>query len=112
MIKGFDSLMSKMYYLGTIADPDELNEVAESMERDAKLNCPVKTGNLQSSIDSEVSTVGKRTTIKLYAKANYAAHVEYGTSKMAARPFLTPAFNKNKDNVTRKIRNNIKKVVK
>lgn len=112
MIKGFDSLMSKMYYLGTIVDPDELNEVAESMEKDAKLNCPTKTGNLRNSIESEVSTIGKRTTIKLYAKADYGKYVEYGTSKMPARPFLAPAFNKNKDNVTRKIRNNIKKVVK
>lgn len=112
MIKGFDSLMSKMYYLGTIAEPEQLKEIAKDMEKDAKLNCPVDTGKLKNSIGSETSTVGKRTTIKLYAKADHAKYVEYGTSKMPAQPFLAPAFNKNKDNVTRKIRKNIKKVVK
>lgn len=112
MIIGFDSLMSKMYYLGTLADPDELNDVVKDMEKDAKLNCPTKTGELKSSIGSEISTSGSRTKLKLYAKADYAKYVEYGTSKMAARPFLAPAFNKNKDNVTRKIRSRIKKVVK
>lgn len=112
MIKGFDSLMKKMYYLGTIADPNQLDEIAKQMEMDAKSNCPTKTGRLKESIKADITKTGKKATLRLYSTVDYAPYVEYGTSKMAARPFLKPAFNQNKNKVVRKIRNNIKKVVK
>lgn len=111
-ILGMDSLLKKMYYLGTIADPDELDDIGRNMENSAKALAPVKTGKLRDSIESKVTTEGKRTTIKLYAGVNYAVYIENGTSKMPAQPFLKPAFNKHKDEVTRKVRNNIHKVVK
>lgn len=50
--------------------------------------CPVDTGELISSIDG--STDGER--VEVYADADYAQYVEYGTSKMEAQPYFRPAI--------------------
>lgn len=47
------------------------------------------TGNLVNSINTErVKPMLHRVNVH----AEYAAHLEYGTSRMAARPFLQPSF--------------------
>jgi len=50
------------------------------------------TGRLASSLRSEVSAGAL--TASLIAGTSYAAHLEYGTTKMAARPFMRPAAEK------------------
>lgn len=50
--------------------------------------CPVDTGELISSIDG--STDGEK--VEVYADADYAQYVEYGTSKMEAQPYFRPAL--------------------
>ena len=63
-------------------------KAAFDVEALAKAAAPVKTGNLKSSIAAQprgpfswVVRVG----------ASYGAYVEFGTSKMDARPYLGPA---------------------
>lgn len=50
--------------------------------------CPVDTGELISSIDG--FTDGE--SIEVYADADYAQYVEYGTSKMEEQPYFRPAL--------------------
>ena len=50
------------------------------------------TGRLASSLRAEVST--EALTASLIAGTTYAIHLEYGTTKMAARPFMRPAAEK------------------
>ena len=59
------------------------------VEAEAKKACPVDTGKLRASITPVIESwaagyVGTNTA--------YAPYVEYGTRKMAAQPFLEPAF--------------------
>lgn len=62
---------------------------------------PVRTGALQMSIQKEVkrgkggvgSWVGRIWTQGIH----YASYIEFGTSRMAARPFMRPAVAENKD---------------
>jgi len=59
------------------------------VEGEAKKRCPVDTGQLRASITPVIESwaagyVGTNTA--------YAPYVEYGTRKMAAQPFLEPAF--------------------
>jgi HK97 gp10 family phage protein len=65
----------------------DVNDIAKAIEEDAKSMVPVDTGALRDSITTTQgvleATVG--------SDLPYAASVEYGTSKMAAQPFLTPA---------------------
>ena len=61
------------------------------VEGEAKVRCPVDTGNLRSSIshgsDEEKATIG--------TNVEYAVNVEKGTSKQKAQPYLTPAVENN-----------------
>lgn len=61
---------------------------AERVRDRAKSACPVRTGALRNSIS--VSSDGMRAEVS--ANTNYAAFVEFGTSKMRAQPYLTPAL--------------------
>lgn len=49
---------------------------------------PVDTGALQASIHT---VSGGKYAASVVASAPYAAMVEYGTSKMAAQPYMLPA---------------------
>jgi HK97 gp10 family phage protein len=72
--------------------PDEVErvvaEVALGMEKDAKMEAPVDTGYLRSSITS--SKVGPAEW-EVRAGADYASFVNFGTRHMAPRPFFTHA---------------------
>lgn len=64
-------------------------KVADKIAAQARAVVPVRTGYLQSSIVSVSISAGKEAEVQ--ANAPYAAFVEYGTYKMAARPFLAPS---------------------
>lgn len=70
----------------------------------ATLGVPVDTGALQLSIKKSVTQKGGKTTGTVSAgggAVGYATMIEFGTSKMAARPFMRPAINENADEVKR-----------
>jgi len=65
----------------------------------AKFGVPVRTGNLRDSIKKEVRPYFHRIVGTVWVdevKAPYAKYLEYGTSKMAARPFMRPAKDLNR----------------
>lgn len=64
-----------------------LNKAIDPAYQMALRLVPVRTGYLRSSIRAEVDANEAR----LVAEAPYAGYVEYGTSKMAARPYMRPA---------------------
>jgi len=66
-----------------------LNDAAVIIAQEAKRIVPVKTGKLQNSIFVRRSGVNK---YEIVAATTYAGFVEYGTSKMVARPYLRPAL--------------------
>jgi len=69
---------------------DEICDVAsEAIVEEAKQIVPVDTGFLKSSIGRVQKGTGNWA---VYALAHYASFVEYGTRKMAAQPFMRPAF--------------------
>lgn len=45
-------------------------------------------------------------------KVDYPVHLEFGTSKMLPRPFMQPAFEKNKKDILRNVENELNKVIK
>lgn len=70
-----------------------VRKTALDIERDAKQTAPVDTGKLRGSIQTSFSDdlhaeVGTNT--------EYAAYVEYGTSRMNAQPYMTPAAERNR----------------
>ena len=83
------------------------------IERDAKINCPVDTGYLRNSISAKYEGIGTdKPTCEILIGAEYATFIEYGTSKMAAQPFLRPAVEKNRDKINEMIKDAMKKKLK
>lgn len=92
-------------------------EAADNMEAHAVGNVAVDTGNLKSTIRKEVSKEGKpyhaaRVKAGKYGTKDGAAHahlVEYGTVKMAERPYMRPAYEAEKGRFEKSIEEAIKK---
>ena len=61
---------------------------AENTAQRARELCPVDTGRLQASITAQSEGASARVS----ADTDYAAYVEFGTSRMAAQPYLVPAL--------------------
>lgn len=55
---------------------------------------------LDSNIETEIGGPG---LVTVTSKANYSAALEYGTSKMAARPFMRPAVERNRKKVVQMV---------
>jgi len=53
------------------------------------------TGRLSSSIAVKMPEKGRVLEVEIGAYVDYAAHLEYGTRNMGARPFMFPALEQN-----------------
>lgn len=69
---------------------------AHDIEAGAKTRAPVDTGNLRNSITAEQLTA---LAWMVYVGAYYGIYQEMGTYKMAAHPFLIPAFEAVRDSI-------------
>lgn len=66
------------------------------IEVPAKAKAPVLTSNLRRSIHTEVSSSGERAEARIGTNVEYGPHVEFGTSRQPAQPYLRPAYDENK----------------
>lgn len=64
-----------------------LEKIGLLAEGYAQMKCPVDTGNLRGSITHEVAG----DSVYVGTNVEYAPHVELGTSRQKAQPFLRPA---------------------
>jgi HK97 gp10 family phage protein len=64
-------------------------QVTQEIADQARQHAPVKTGALRDSITVETDSESGKSSVRVGVP--YAGFQEYGTSKMAAHPFLTPA---------------------
>lgn len=60
------------------------------------------TGHLDTNIETTVEAQNPP-TVHVTSHAQYSAALEYGTSKMAERPFMRPATEKNRKKVSSKV---------
>lgn len=66
---------------------------------DANRFVAVLTGRLRSSIAWEIEKTKDEVVGRVGTNVDYAIPQEYGTSKMAAHPYLRPALEKNKGKI-------------
>lgn len=66
-----------------------LEAIGLQAEGYAKMLCPVDTGRLRNSITHEVKP--SEQAVYVGTNVEYAAYVEFGTSRMSAQPYLQPA---------------------
>jgi HK97 gp10 family phage protein len=58
----------------------------------AKKLCPVDTGRLRSSLDWSIELESGKMYGIVGTNVEYAIYVEFGTTRMAAQPYLIPAL--------------------
>lgn len=92
---GFDDIVRALEQKASTIEAETKQAVKEAgykTERDMKAYTPVDTGTLRRSIHTDMVN---DFTAEVGTNIEYAAFVEFGTSKMAAQPFVTPARLKN-----------------
>jgi HK97 gp10 family phage protein len=108
-IEGLDDLMNRLQDMGkkagTIANI-ALKAAAEPVLEDAKSLAPKNTGRLRDGLKiTNIKTQAgvKYVLVGIIKKDNpelfYGKFVEFGTSKMRARPFLGTAYERNKEQI-------------
>ena len=85
----------------------ELASTAKDIEKSAKRNAPVDTGTLRDSIKSEA----KGLEANIGSDCRYAGYVHDGTYKMAARPFLDSAAEKELEDFDDKLADEIERLL-
>lgn len=63
-----------------------------NMQRGALRRVPVLTGFLKGSIELMIEGTESDVSGKVKATAEYAGHVEYGTFKRRAKPYIGPSY--------------------
>ena len=77
-----------------------VQETILAIETQAKIKVPVDTGALRASIQSEMTG---ETSGEVATNIEYAPYQEYGTSRMAATPYMTPAAEAERRHYMRKM---------
>lgn len=123
-VEGLDTLLRKLENIGkegSIIENNSLKEAVEPILEDEKSTTLFedRTGKLRNSLKiSKVkkSKYGKSVWIgDIDKKANYSWYVQFGSTKSKphkARPFITQAFERNKDTVYQNLKNSIEKNLK
>ena len=133
-LEGLDNVLDR---LDSILNPEELKsamgKACAIVERSAKQKAPKGTGELRNSITSKVETDGNEVIGVVFTPLEYAPYVEYGTGLFAEeggrkdvpwhyqddegnwhstsgqkpQPFMRPAFNENREDILRLLREGI-----
>ena len=88
------------------ARTETLHEWADGVESTAQDRVPRDKGNLFQAIDQRVNEHFGRAEVGVWEadELEYASYVEKGTSSMPDQPYLVPAFNEHRRQVTRTYR--------
>lgn len=123
-LTGVDEILNKLQQIGTNISRLEnkaLKNAAEPVLEDAKATNAFndKSGKLRKGL--KISNVKNKEGTKYIlvgvdksdnSKIFYGKFLEFGTSKMPAKPFLEPAYEKNKDNIQQTIAETLKEGLK
>jgi HK97 gp10 family phage protein len=89
-----------------------MNQSTALVDGEAKTIVPVDTGALRSSIHASVDETPASIVGKVATGLEYAPHVEFGTVKMGAQPYLFPALQRNRGRIQKLFAGAVKTAVK
>lgn len=123
-LKGVDQILNKLSQMGaniTRFENKALKNAAETVLEDAKATNVFndRSGRLRKGL--KISGVKKKEGVKYIlvgvdksdnSKIFYGKFLEFGTSKISARPFLQPAYEKNREQIQKTIAETLKEGLK
>ena len=100
-VRGVDELNDTLKGLAVKASGQQLKTAVHAggvvIETPAKAKAPVRKGNLRRSIHTESKATGAHSAeSRTGTNVEYGPHVEFGTSRQRAQPYLRPAYDENK----------------
>lgn len=90
-VNGLAELEKKLRRNATMSDVKQIVRInGAELNANTQRKAPVDTGFLRRSIVFQLANMGFEA--RVFATAEYAPYLEWGTRFMAAQPFLGPAF--------------------
>lgn len=90
-VNGLAELEKKLQRNATMSDVKQIVRLnGAELNVNAQRKAPVDTGFLRRSIVFQLASMGFEA--RVFATADYAPYLEWGTRFMAAMPFMGPAF--------------------
>jgi HK97 gp10 family phage protein len=89
---------------------DAIAEAAQLVQAEAEASAPRETGRMAGEISAKTSRDGLSAKVgflgvkSVKRRAFYAKFIEFGTSKMPAKPFLFPALERSRAEISGRIR--------
>lgn len=114
-VKGLGRLEAKLQKIDPLTRLGASLGVAKAaamVEGAAKNIVPVDSGDLKRSISSSGKTTLEGAEGSVGTNLEYAPHVEFGTTRMQAQPYLHPALQKNKRKARKIVIEEIRKAYK
>jgi len=86
-----------------------LKAAALVVQNDAKERAPVLTGTLKRSI--HIEELPQDRAVAVGTDVEYAPYIEFGTSRMAAQPYLRPALDENHGAIQREFAEAVRDII-
>lgn len=107
-LEGMSELLNSVSQLGLAIDEQLTNKAVTAgavyLRDKVKETVPVRTGNLKANIIHSTAKNGKVDVgPDQQGDAFYGHMLEYGTSKMAAQPFMQPSLERNKSQIEKEM---------
>ena len=123
-LEGVDEILNKLQQIGNNIirlENKALKNAAQPVLDDAKSSNSFndRSGNLRKGL--KISNIKNKEGVKYIlvgvdksddSKIYYGKFLEFGTSKMSAKPFMQPAYEKNKDTIQKTIAETLKEGLK
>ena len=102
VIKGLNETLASIDLFGIKAIQNIERQIelsAKNIEADAKQGAPIDTGRLRAKIKATINKkeLSAKVTYMGKKRAYYGKFIEFGTKNRAAKPFLGPAWDREKD---------------
>lgn len=135
-IKGLDSVIKDLNKLGksiSIPIKSGITKATKKCQKRAKLLCPVDTGTLRNSINTEIRAKAEEVEGEVGTNLEYAAYVEFGTGQRGeetntntevdvhykadwkgqkAQPYMYPAYAETKEELPKILKEECDKVLR
>lgn len=109
-----ERVLAEMQAAAERAVPDAMLAAAETVADEARANHPYidRSHDLTDmTVPGAVTEHGNGVTAEVVGDTEYGGFVEEGTTRMAARPFLLPAYERREDEVARQVGEDIARAV-
>lgn len=113
-----DAVVAAMYAAGQLVEIDAEHSITSGSISGAN-HVPSLPGQppnadtrlLDTNIETTIRRRGRNPVVQVMSNAPYAMFLEFGTSRMAERPYLRPALQRNRAQSTRMVEEAVRRVV-